>query len=101
MRVWLIFVIVGAGTLALRISIIALWSRLGQIPKSVERGLRFIPPAVLSALVLPSLAAPDGAITIGPRLAAGAVAFAVAWKTKNVLATIVVGMVALWAFQAL
>ena len=101
MRAWLLFAVIGVGTFLLRYSLIALWNRLGTVPDSVQRALRFIPPAVLSALVLPSVATSNGAFTLGPRTAAGFIAALVAWKTKSILATIVVGMGVLWLIQAL
>lgn len=98
--IWLVIVLIGAGTFLLRFSLIALLDRLGRTPPSLERALRFIPPAVLSALVVPALLHHDGALAIGPRLGAGLVAIAVAWKSKNVLATITAGMLVLWGLQA-
>jgi len=83
------------------LSLIALWGRLGKVPDSIERGLRFIPPAVLSALTLPAVATSNGHVDIGPRTAASVVAVLVAWKTRNVFFTIVAGMGALWIIQAL
>ncbi len=101
MRVWLLFLVIAMGTFLLRLSVIALWGKIGTVPDSIERGLRFIPPAVLSALVLPAVSTSDGYFEIGPRMAAGLVAVLVAWKTRNVFLTIVAGMAALWIIQAL
>lgn len=101
MRAWILFLVIGLGTFLLRFSAIALWGRLGTVPDSVERGLRFIPPAVLSALVLPAIATSNGHFEIGPRMAAGLVAVVVAWKTRSVFFTIVAGMAALWIIQTL
>ena len=64
--------------------------------------LRFIPGAVLATLVVPALVYTDGslALTVGnEKLLAGALAAIVAWRTENVLATIAVGMIALWSFE--
>lgn len=100
MKVWFLFLVIGAGTFLLRLSLIALWGKLGKVPDSFERGLRFIPAAVLSALVLPALTTPNDHFEIGPRMAAGLVAILVAWKSRNVFLTIVAGMGALWIIQA-
>ena len=100
MKVWLLFLVIGAGTFLLRLSLIALWGRLGNVPDSFERGLRFIPAAVLSALVVPALTASNSHFEIGPRTAAGLVAILVAWKSRNVFLTIAAGMGALWIIQA-
>ncbi len=99
--VWLLFVLIGVGTFALRYSLIALLGRVQRVPPALERALRFIPPAVLAAIATPALVHVDGALVAGPRLFAGLIAIVVAWRTKNVLATIVVGMVVLWIIQAL
>ena len=72
---------------------------LGRRPasQSVQRALRFVPPAVLTALVLPELVMAAGSPSIvgNARLAAGLVAAAVAWKTHNTLLTILTGMLCL------
>jgi branched-subunit amino acid transport protein len=67
-----------------------------------RRALRFVPPAVLSALIFPELLLPGGALNLSlgnPRLLAGALAALIAWRTKNMLLAIAVGMVALWILQ--
>jgi len=100
-RVWSLFLVIATGTFLLRFSVIALWGKIGTVPDSIERGLRFIPPAVLSALVLPAIVTSGGHFEIGPPAAAGLVAILVARKTRNVFLTIVAGMAALWIIQAM
>ncbi len=61
-----------------------------------------MPPAVLSAIIFPELLRPGGTFDLSfgnVRLLAGVLAAGVAWRTKNVLLTIGVGMVALWVLQ--
>lgn len=99
------FLIAGMGivTYAIRLSLILLLGRLA-VPPLVRRALRFVPPAVLSALIFPELLLPGGTPMFSvwnPRLLAGVLAGAVAWKSKNVLLAIGAGMVALWVLQAL
>ena len=99
------FLIVGMGiiTYAIRLSLILLLGRL-NVPPLVQRGLRFVPPAVLSALIFPELLLPGGTPVFSfwnPRLLAGVLAGVVAWKSKNALLAITVGMVALWVLQAM
>jgi branched-subunit amino acid transport protein len=68
----------------------------------MRRALRFVPPAVLSALIFPELLLPGGTLDLSPgnpRLLAGALAALIAWRTKNMLLAIAVGMMALWALQ--
>lgn len=103
--VWVLIVVIGAGTFALRVSMIALLGRISRTPPALERVLRFIRPAVLAALVAPAVVLLDGEpafmAPLNPRLVAGTVAIFIAWKTGNVLLTIVGGMGVLWIVQAL
>jgi branched-subunit amino acid transport protein len=74
-----------------------------EIPETMRRALRFVPPAVLSAIVFPELMIrSSGQIDLSLtnfRLLAGIVAVLVAWRTKNTLLTILAGMVALLLLQ--
>ncbi|EMA68203.1 branched-chain amino acid transport [Halorubrum aidingense JCM 13560] len=101
-RVWAAIVAIGLATYGFRLSFIHLFGRIDEVPESVKRPLRFVPPAVLAALVLPDLVTirPSVVATLADeRLIAGVVAGAVAWRTENVFATISVGMVTLWLFR--
>jgi branched-subunit amino acid transport protein len=72
------------------------------IPPRVREVLRFVPPAVLAAIVVPALVIRDGAIQLAmsnPRPAAALVALIVAWLTRSVIWTIAAGMAALWLLQ--
>lgn len=95
---WLLFATMGAVTLALRASFLVLQDRL-MLPPLFRRALAYVPPAVLAALVTPSLFEQGGTGSVGPvdvRLLAGIVAIAVAWRTRSVVATLGVGMATLW-----
>ncbi len=100
---WLLIVLMGVITYSLRLSMILLLHRL-VVPPLVTQALRYVPPAVLSAIILPELFQP-GVPQILPllniRLIAGLVAILVAWRTRNALLTIGVGMGVLWVLQAL
>jgi branched-subunit amino acid transport protein len=101
---WSVLVAAGLCTYFLRLSFIVLLGRGDEIPDKAEIALEYVPPAVLAALVAPALVYVDGtvALSVGnPRLLAGGVAMGVAWKTKNVAATIGVGIVTLWILQLL
>lgn len=88
-------VLIGVGTVLLRGSVVVLAERLGEVPPRVAQVLRMIPPASLAALVTPALVRPHGSLgLLSPELLAGVLAVAVAWRTKNLFATIVVGLVA-------
>lgn len=102
--IWLIIVVAAVGTFALRLSFIALLGRVESVPPAVEGVLRFVPAAVLAALVVPAVVAlsvePAPRLTYEPaKVVAAAVAAVVAWRTESVLATIAVGMVTLWGVQ--
>ena len=99
---WIIMMVIGAGTFLIRFSFIWLFG-LGEVHPAVQRALRLVPPSVLSALVLPSIVFPQQAAfsMVSPRLWAGVIAALVAWRTKNVLYTIVSGMASLWLFSLL
>jgi branched-subunit amino acid transport protein len=103
MNYWLISLAMGLVTLGIRLLPIALLGRV-EIPIVVQRALRFVPPAVLSAIVAPELLMPGGEFNLSlgnARLIAGLLAMVVAWRTKNVLATIAAGMIALWVLSAI
>ncbi|WP_255191482.1 AzlD domain-containing protein [Natronobeatus ordinarius] len=104
LEIWAVIVAVGVATYLIRLSFIHLFGRINEVPPRVKLFLKFVPAAVLAALVAPQL------ISIGPtvqetlvdeRLLAGVVAGVVAWWTEDILATIVAGMVALWTLQFL
>jgi branched-subunit amino acid transport protein len=102
MTVWLTVLAMGLVTYLIRLSVIGAIGHI-DIPPLVQRGLRYVPPAVLSAIIFPELLRPAGVLDISPtnpRLIAGLLAIVVAWRTRNVLLTIAVGMLALWVLQA-
>jgi branched-subunit amino acid transport protein len=73
-----------------------------QLPPLLQRALRFVPAAALTAIITPELLIQNGAIFLSPanaRLIAGVIAIVIAWRTKNTLLTIGAGMIALWVLQ--
>ena len=100
-RVWTAIVLAGAGTFAMRASFLVVAHRLARVPPAVDRVLRQIPPAALASIVLPALVRPHGEFDLfQPRLLAGLIAAAVAWRTRNVAVTLVVGMGVLLLVEA-
>jgi branched-subunit amino acid transport protein len=96
-NIWLVFLLGGLLTFGMRYSFIYLLGRF-EIPETLRRALRFVPPAVLTAIVVPELFVRSGQIDVSLtnfRMLAGAAAVLVAWKTKNTLLTILAGMLAL------
>jgi branched-subunit amino acid transport protein len=103
MNLWLTILLAGLVTFATRLSFIFLLDKM-KVPDWFRRGLRFVPVAVLSAIVLPELTSPNGTLNLSwhnSQLFAGMVAILVAWRTRNVILTILAGMAALLIFQAL
>jgi branched-subunit amino acid transport protein len=103
MNIWTIMIIGGLLTFATRLSFIFLLDRI-KVPDWFRRGLRFVPVAVLSAIILPDLTSPTGTLFLNwrnPQLLAGIVAILVAWKTKNVILTILAGIATLVVFQVM
>ncbi len=100
---WLTILGAGAVTFALRLSFIALLGRL-QIPPTLGRALRFVPAAMLTAVVIPLLFYEDGVLQFSlgnERLLAGLAAALIAWRTRSVLLTLGGGMATLWILQAI
>jgi branched-subunit amino acid transport protein len=91
-------------TFAMRYPILALMSR-ASLPPTLLAALKFIPPAVLTAIVIPALLAPSGdridLSFTNDYLVAGVITIIVAWRTKNLLLTLGAGMAALWGWRLL
>lgn len=99
MNIWLVMLVGGLLTFGMRFSLIFL---LGEgrfeIPATMRKALHYVPPAVLSAIILPELLYPSGNLNLtfgNTRLLAGVIAMLVAWYSKNTLLTILAGMTAL------
>jgi branched-subunit amino acid transport protein len=103
MNLWLIVLAMGLVTFGIRFVPIVLLGRI-EIPLVVQRALRFVPPAVLTAIIVPELLYRDSQLDVSLanlRLLAGLLAIVVAWRTKNALITIGVGMITLWVLSAI
>lgn len=65
------------------------------LPDSVIRALRFVPVAVLTAIIMPAMVMPQGSLDLSltnAYLVAGIIAILISWRTKNLLLTIVLGI---------
>ncbi|MCC7129988.1 MAG: AzlD domain-containing protein [Anaerolineae bacterium] len=101
MSIWLVYLFSGLITYATRLSFIVLVDHK-RMPPWLRRALRFIPPAVLTAIIFPEVLLREGDLFVSlgnARLLAGLAAALVAWRTRNALLTIVIGMAALWLIQ--
>lgn len=91
-------------TFGVRYPILALVGKV-RLPDWVMRAMRYVPPAVLSAIIVPALVLnADNELALRPDnayLVAGILTFVVAWRSKNILITIVAGMTALWILKAI
>ncbi|MBK5109294.1 MAG: AzlD domain-containing protein, partial [Anaerolineales bacterium] len=90
MITWVTIIAAGLLTYATRLFPIISYGRF-EMPNQVERALRFVPVAVLTAIFLPEMAYIQEELMLSfrnPRLLAGLLAIVVAWRTKNVMYTI-------------
>ncbi len=95
MSTTLLILALAAGTLAIRLLPLAALSRV-RLPGWAEEWLRLVPGAVLAASLAQSVLVRDGQLAItwrNPYLLAALPAFLVAWRTRNVLLTMLSGMV--------
>ena len=102
LKLWIVILVVGALNYLSRLSFIAFFANR-NVPPLLARALRFVPVAMLTALVIPMVltASASGALAgVNPRVPAAIVAFVVAFFTRSTLKTLVAGMLSLWLVQA-
>src|SRR5262245_37840515 len=91
-------------TLAIRYPVLALFGKI-PMPDPVLRALKYVPPAVLTAIIVPAmLFDKSGQLSLSYSnafLVAGIITAVVAWRSKNLLLTIVAGMVVLVLWRLL
>ncbi len=83
-----------AVTFGVRYPPLALVGRINLSP-GVVRALRYVPVAVLTAITVPVVLMPHGQVDVSlsnAYMVAGVVSGFIAWRTKNLLLTIVIGM---------
>jgi branched-subunit amino acid transport protein len=89
-------------TFGIRYSMFVVAERF-EFPSRLENALRFVPPAVLTAIIVPPVLIPNGeSIDLSytnTYLVGALVAFGVGWFRRNLLLTIVSGMLAFWGWQ--
>jgi branched-subunit amino acid transport protein len=99
---WIVIVVVGLFNYLSRLSFIALFARV-EMPTLVARALRFVPSAMLMAIVLPAVVFSSPGVLAwsytNPKVIAALVAALVAWRTRSAVATMTLGMATLWIAQ--
>jgi len=101
MNIWFTMLLAGLVTFMIRLSFIWIVGHR-SIPPLLRRALRLVPPAVLTAIVFPEVFMPSGQFDLSfgnARLLSAVLATLVAWRTRNAVLTIVVGMLSVWVFQ--
>jgi branched-subunit amino acid transport protein len=81
-------------TFAARYPLMVIVGRV-QLPKRVFQALRYVPVAVLTAIIVPAMFMPKNTLWIGvdnAALVAGIIAILIAWRTRHLLLTIGGGM---------
>ena len=101
MVIWLTILGMALATYATRV--ITMLALRGDVAPWLRRWLGYVPVAMFTALILPPLLLADQAgakvLALGPALPAGLVGGLVAWRTGNVLLTIIAGLVTFWLFK--
>ena len=90
-------------TFGARYPVLALVSKL-QLPEIILRALKFVPPVVLTAIILPAVLISDQKLQIdlnNAPLFASIIAAIISWKYKNLLLTIIIGMMVFWSWKNL
>ena len=98
MSLFLTILFMGLVTFATRLGPILFFSRR-EMPELLQRALRYVPTAVLTAIILPEMLYPGGELALSlmnMRLVAGIAAAFVAWRSHNFFWTSAVGMAVLW-----
>ena len=75
-----------------------------QLSPTVLNALRYVPPVVLTAIVMPEVLLPEGSLQLtieNARLVGAIAAFTTGILTKNLLLTIIIGMSAFFIWQGL
>jgi branched-subunit amino acid transport protein len=102
MNEFLLIAGLAAATISTRIPVLMLLSRR-KLPAGIASALKYVPPAVLSAIILPIVLLPGGKLSLqlnNAPLIASLFAALIAWRKRNLLLTIVLGMAFLlvWRF---
>ena len=101
-EIWTVIVVLGVATACCRSALWMVGHRV-TIPRRVQEMLRYAPACALAAIVAPDfMLGPQGEIELAvtnPKLLAGIVALAYYLWRRNMLQTIVIGMVVFTALR--
>ena len=92
-----------AVTFGVRYPVLAIVGKI-NLPEPVFRALKYVPVAVLTAIVFPEVLMPDETLNLSPDnsyMIGAIVAVLVAWRTRSLLWTIVTGMAVFLAWRGL
>ncbi len=92
-------------TFGVRYPVLALVGRM-DLPEIVIRALRYVPVAILTAIVVPDLVFGGGGGNLNisahnAHLVAGVLSILIAWRSKNLILTIILGMLIFLIWPAL
>ncbi|MGH1364100.1 MAG: AzlD domain-containing protein [Calditrichia bacterium] len=103
MNWWLLFFLIGLFTMLERLSFI-LFLQNWEMPDWLKKALTYVPVVILSALAAPAIFLINGELVgnvFEPKVLAGITGIIAAYFTRNMVITIVSGMVVLWTAGAL
>ncbi|MDJ0570805.1 MAG: AzlD domain-containing protein [Pleurocapsa sp. MO_192.B19] len=99
------FYLIGAMALVtflIRYPLFAFSSQI-RLPSQLIEALKYLPPAILTAIVVPAILMPTGDKILlsytNAKLVGAIAAMLVGWQTQNLLATIVCGMLVFFSWQ--
>ena len=98
---WLLVGGMALVTFLVRYPVLAMSGRL-QLPAPLLQALNYVPPAVLTAIVVPAVLVESGDLWLSwqnPRLVGAIAALAIGFWRQNLLLTIIVGMSAFLLWQ--
>lgn len=90
-------------TFLIRYPVLAIFSRV-QLPDVVVRALRYVPVAVLTAIIVPEMVLREGTLDLSLDNAyfiGGIAAVLIAWRTKQLLPTIGLGLLFFFGWRLL
>lgn len=100
---WILILGMAFVTFSIRYVLLALASRI-ELPELLKESLKFIAPAVLTAITVPAVLMPSGEMAVSlrnPYLISAGLAVVAGILSKNVLITIVVGLSGFFIYQVL